>query len=85
MIELLVGLSSGTVLVGTFILGLYTGHRFSKTTQAPKWFQAPVNTERTQALKERQNEDDYLKTFMDKYNKSLYMSQEDFAKEQKNV
>lgn len=61
-------------------LGLWIGHKLTKITQAPKWFQPPVNTERAQALKERKNEDDYLKGWLDKYNKSLYMSSDDYNK-----
>jgi len=72
------GIIIGILLIGAFSGGLYTGHKFSKVTQAPKWFQAPVNTERAQAIKEMKNEDDYLKKFMDSYQKSMFMTQDDF-------
>lgn len=86
MIEyLLFGTLLGLLLLGSMVSGIFIGYRLFRSAQNPKWFQTPVNTERTQALKERQNEDDYLKTFMDNYQKGLFMTAEDYRKTPKGT
>ena len=79
MVEyLVIAVMVGVWFACALCLGLWVGHKLTKFNHSPKWFTPPVSTERAQALKERKGEDEYLKAWTDKFNKSLYMTGEEY-------
>ena len=85
MLEYIVlSLVVGMLFAGSFAFGAYLGNAIARQMMAPKLFKAPVATERSNAIRETQDEDKYLKSFMDSYDKGLFMTADDYKRGQKN-